>query len=251
MSVRIMALVFGSDLPPIDRLVALALADHAHDDGTRVWPSVPSTAAKVGLGTTATREALRRLEATGVVEMVSAKPGKTREYRFVPGWMIGQMTPTSAVGVEADDEDMTPTSEGGDPNVSRGGPQPVSVAEPSTTEPSTPEPSGTALAKATNVPVIPSPFDAFWSVYPAEGRREKPRARLKFAKAAERAPVTTIIAGAVRYRDDPNREPRYTKHAATWLHNDCWEDPALTPRGKRDVGAELMQAAVDAGYDGG
>lgn len=71
-------------------------------------------------------------------------------------------------------------------------------------------------------------FDRFWDEYP---RREgKKGAREKFAKALRGGvDPERIIAAASAYRDLPGREPRYTKHATTWLNNGCWDDE-LTPR---------------------
>ncbi|MGJ9405278.1 hypothetical protein ACHABQ_03000 [Nesterenkonia aurantiaca] len=71
-------------------------------------------------------------------------------------------------------------------------------------------------------------FKAFWAEYPSKAGR-KP-AREKFTVALRRASAQEIISGAHRYNVDPNREQAYTKHAATWLHNDGWEDPPLPPR---------------------
>lgn len=86
-------------------------------------------------------------------------------------------------------------------------------------------------------------FKAFWDEYPSKAGR-KP-AREKFAIALRRASAEEIIAGAHRYNVDPNREQAYTKHAATWLHNDGWEDPPLPPRntGKQTAADRKMQTA--------
>ena len=50
----------------------------------------------------------------------------------------------------------------------------------------------------------------------------------------ERAPVTEILAGAERLRDDPNRVDRYTPHPSTWLKGDRWEDEALPTRSEKE-----------------
>lgn len=41
------------------------------------------------------------------------------------------------------------------------------------------------------------------------------------------ASQSAILAGAIRYREDPNRVDEYTQHAATWLNGDGWEDDPL------------------------
>ncbi len=75
-------------------------------------------------------------------------------------------------------------------------------------------------------------FDEFWSIYPL--KREKPKAKRAFLKAAKRANgVDRIIAGAVAYRDDPNRDETYTKYPTSWLNADCWEDGPLPVRRRK------------------
>jgi DNA-binding transcriptional regulator YhcF (GntR family) len=75
-------------------------------------------------------------------------------------------------------------------------------------------------------------FDEFWSIYPL--KREKPKAKRAFLKAAKRAKgIDRIIAGAVAYRDDPNRDDMYTKYPTSWLNADCWEDGPLPVRKRK------------------
>ena len=82
-----------------------------------------------------------------------------------------------------------------------------------------------------------SDFDSFWLIYP---RRQGKREALKSLKAAlALADFETIIAGAKRYRDDPNRSPSYTKLPATWLNKGCWDDEPLP---NRELTAEERQA---------
>lgn len=75
------------------------------------------------------------------------------------------------------------------------------------------------------------PFDEFWSTYPR--RDDKGRARTAFASALRKTSVGAILDGARRYRDDPNRDPRYTKMPATWLNAEAWENAPLAARGDR------------------
>lgn len=75
----------------------------------------------------------------------------------------------------------------------------------------------------------------FWSVYPR--RVGKAAAAKAWAKALRSATAADIIAGAERYRDDPNRSAQYTKHPTTWLNQGCWEDEPLPPR-LRAVGSD-------------
>ena len=74
-------------------------------------------------------------------------------------------------------------------------------------------------------PVDPPGFTEFWEKYPL--RTAKPAARKAFIKAIKSTPLETIIAGAANYASDPNRDPRYTAHAATWLNNERWNDDPI------------------------
>jgi hypothetical protein len=73
-------------------------------------------------------------------------------------------------------------------------------------------------------------FDAFWQVYPRKANKGK--ARTAFAKAIKTTDATTIIEGAARYRDDPNREQQFTAHASSWLNGERWTDEPLPRRGE-------------------
>jgi hypothetical protein len=56
----------------------------------------------------------------------------------------------------------------------------------------------------------------------------KRAAQKAFLAALKRATAEDVIAGAERYRDDPQRKPDFTKHATTWLNGDCWLDENTT-----------------------
>lgn len=66
-------------------------------------------------------------------------------------------------------------------------------------------------------------FDRFWSVYPRKvGKGE---ARKVWARLRQRGvDPEELIAGAIRYRDDPKRKPDYTKHPGPWLNAERWTD---------------------------
>lgn len=89
-------------------------------------------------------------------------------------------------------------------------------------------------------------FDAFWRAYPR--KESKGAARRAWDKAVRRARAEDVIAGAQRYAADPNREPQYTAHAATWLNADRWTDDPLparsAPAGRRSGAAGTMDAAA-------
>jgi hypothetical protein len=42
-----------------------------------------------------------------------------------------------------------------------------------------------------------------------------------------RANLEDILAGAIQYKNDPNRLDEFTKYPASWLNADSWENAPL------------------------
>ena len=96
-------------------------------------------------------------------------------------------------------------------------------------QPTTHSQQPAAHSPETRPPKGDSPeFVEFWATYPR--RSDKGHARTAWAKAVRKADPETITAGAARFRDDPNREEKYTPLAATWLNGERWEDGPLPER---------------------
>lgn len=70
-------------------------------------------------------------------------------------------------------------------------------------------------------------FDEFWNAYPR--KLDKAKAFRAFKSALKRAKFEDILAGLLRYRNDPNRDPDFTKYPATWLNSDAWENDYASP----------------------
>lgn len=69
-SIRLMSAVFESEtLGPTERLIMLALADHADDEG-RCYPSTPRLCQRTGLGERAVQTNLKRLQAQGYISII-------------------------------------------------------------------------------------------------------------------------------------------------------------------------------------
>lgn len=84
MSVRVWSLLWNVDIRPGSRkLVALAYADAAHDDGSNVFPGEDRVAAMTGLSDRQVREHLTGLTRSGLMVVVRhASPGRHAIYRF-------------------------------------------------------------------------------------------------------------------------------------------------------------------------
>ncbi|KGX68573.1 putative gp60 [Burkholderia pseudomallei TSV28] len=101
MSVKVMNAVFerypegGGEM-----ILALALADHSHDDGTHIYPSVDKLAAKTRQSPRAVQYQLRRMQQSGWLILVSESKGgrgNTREYRINSDWINGaELAPISS-----------------------------------------------------------------------------------------------------------------------------------------------------------
>lgn len=65
-------------------------------------------------------------------------------------------------------------------------------------------------------------FEAFWTEYPRKVDRAK--ALRAFKSALTKAPFEQILAGAIAYRNDPQRKTEFTKYPTTWLNAEAWEN---------------------------
>lgn len=65
-------------------------------------------------------------------------------------------------------------------------------------------------------------FNEFWKEYPR--KLDKGKALRAFKSALTRSDFADILAGAIMYRNDPNRIDEFTKYPASWLNADSWEN---------------------------
>lgn len=83
MSVRMMSLVWELDLPDSEKLVLLALADWANDEG-RCWPSINGLARKCSKGARTVQNSIRTLEAKGHLTQHAQDRGRQCHYTVHP-----------------------------------------------------------------------------------------------------------------------------------------------------------------------
>ena len=82
MSALVMGKVFYLDVDPILKLTLLSLADHAHDDGTSVYPTKPRLVIKTGLSRATVFRHISEALDGGIIEKVGRRGGGPVEYRF-------------------------------------------------------------------------------------------------------------------------------------------------------------------------
>lgn len=68
-------------------------------------------------------------------------------------------------------------------------------------------------------------FEEFWNAYPK--KLDKAKAFRAFKSAMKRGKFEDILAGVIAYRNDPQRNPDFTKYPATWLNSDAWENEVM------------------------
>jgi hypothetical protein len=192
-------------------MVLLVIADHASDDGTEAWPSQATIAAKASISIRTVQRAVNSLVAAGYLWMEKGVGGSAncREDRRPHRYTIN---------IKRLRGDTESTRE------ERGDIEAINGATLAT-------PTG-RLSRPMNHPIKPSnetpEFDLFWKYYPIKvGKAAALKAWLKAIKIES---ADEILAGAIRYADDPNRHPSFTAHAATWLNAQRWNDSLLPPR---------------------
>ena len=82
-------------------------------------------------------------------------------------------------------------------------------------------------------------FNEFWNAYPR--KLDKAKAFRAFKSALKRAKFEDILAGVIAYRNDPARNPDFTKYPATWLNNDSWENAATQPDNEASERARIRK----------
>lgn len=74
-----MGTIFELSIPPTEKLVLLAMADHARDDGTGCYPSIATLAKKTSLSRRGTQKLVARLKASRLID----DTGKTSRFGTV------------------------------------------------------------------------------------------------------------------------------------------------------------------------
>jgi hypothetical protein len=92
------------------------------------------------------------------------------------------------------------------------------------------EDSARANSKA-KIVITKGEWRQWWDAYPRHVAEDK--AGEAYRKARTKASREELLAGAVRFRDDPNREQAFTPHPTTWLNQGRWKDDPLPPRDGR------------------
>lgn len=233
MSIRLMSEVWRTELPTVEKMVLLVIADHANDEGTEAWPSQATIATKASVSVRTVQRAVNALVAANYLTVAKHAGGsancredrRPHRYTIIIKTLRGDAKSTRAKRDDSgDDNGATFTTDTG------------------------------RLLRPKNHPIEPykeqpGDFDLFWKIYPIKVGKQA--ARKAFDKALKSATLEEILEGAKRYASDPNRHPSYTAHASTWLNAGRWADEPLPPREltteeKRKAELEASKAKAEA-----
>lgn len=150
MSVKLMALVWELELSTFEKLVMLALADCANDDG-ECWPSVATLSRKTGAAERTVQRSLRSLEQAGLLKTITVA-GRGNRY-----WLNPRHSGTPATQSPVTETTQTPATVA--PHPRHSGTQ--TIREPSLTV------KGAKAPKRARVPlaIVPQPdgvSDVVW-----------------------------------------------------------------------------------------
>jgi DNA-binding transcriptional ArsR family regulator len=224
---------------PTLKAVLVALADQADDEAYTCYPGQELISERTELGERTVRRALKDLEDAGYIK---------RKARFDDRGHRTSDWCTLAVDVKVTIR-QRPDKPPAAPTTGQADRRSMETAPPATHDSTTGQSGQVTVREPSGEPsVVPeapakpstngydAKFDQFWTLYPL--RVGKAAAKVKFVGALKRGiSLEVLLAGVTRYRDDPNRDPAYTAHPATWLHQGRWDDEPLPARGARDARA--------------
>ncbi|MGY2935989.1 hypothetical protein ACVWZ6_005591 [Bradyrhizobium sp. GM6.1] len=236
----LVALAASRSLGDGDKVLGVRLALHHNVKTGQCNPSYDALAHGTGRTVSAIPKQLKRLEETGFINRISSKGRYRNSYELTlpaeattDGW-IGS-TPDHEIGSTLDRgtlfDPVNPAPADRRTPARRTG-QPYPAIETNREENNEKNREGERY--------ISDQFDEFWKQYPK--RVDKGSARKAFAKALAKATIEQVMAGVYRYAAErTNQDPKFTKHAATWLNHECWlDEPQPQHRPQR--------APVDSGH---
>lgn len=202
-------------------MVYLSLLRHRSHRTGKCWPGLAVIAKESRLSRRTAIRAIKALEDVGAV-VVFRSQNQANRYTVVPFQKWVQCQPgTSATESLVPDSHPTSATESL-PLVPES--HPASATESPEQELRT-RTSNENQEVDTPAPAYSADFLDWYARYPRhEGKRNAAKA---YERARKRATIEQLNAGAERYAADPNRKPKFTKHPATWLNGDCWDDAPL------------------------
>lgn len=235
MSIRAMSWAWQQDTKSSgERLVLLALADHAGEDG-ECWPHTGSLGQKCGIDARTVQRHLTSLCERGLVTKVHRRK---RADGTLAGWLYR---------LNVDQADTTPTScLRGDIDVVTETRHPRRVLD--TTSTSSHEPSGSNHQKEPSLSVeIVDEFDRWWQTYPRKtGKQAAMKAWQRLDDTSRRAAVEAL-PHHVAYWEQARTASQFIPHPATWLNGRRFDDELTQPEQpqKHAPGMDMVRRVLE------
>lgn len=230
MSVEAIAVVLNhSKATGTAKLVLIGIANHINPDNDGAWPSQERLASYANISDRSVRYAIEQLVALGELRYETAQGNSQNQYKPNRYWLM-LSCPADCDGtvnhrrVEVYGNRVEECGNQGGSLLSSGW------------KPASDEPVYNHK-ETVNKPIIPQKdFEAsktwkmFIDWYQCYPRKEgKQYAYRQFVKALKIASYDELMAGVIRFRNDPNLPVLKSKikHPATWLSKGCWDDEPL------------------------
>jgi hypothetical protein len=198
-----------------DRLILIALADHADADGY-CYPKQATLADRLGIGLRTVVRSVQRLEELGLIQVTKREDVRSgNAYLLYPEWPSARVTRAKVTRVTAVALVNVPT---------------VALQE------SPIEPPVERDARATTM-VAPSEFLVFWDKYPR--KVGKPAAARAWTAAMKRGDDAFAILRALETHMPSmlGNDMEFIPHPATWLNQERYKDQPEPPRKRADAPA--------------
>lgn len=213
-----------------ERLVLLALADHAGEDG-ECYPSSGSLGRKCSLDPKTVQRHLTALHDRGLITKLYRRK---RSNGTLGGWMY-------RVNVDdADNASAYPLRE--DVEVASETPRVCPLLDRTSTRAH----ESSISNRQNESSLVDAEFDEWWSTYPRKtGKQSAVKAWEKLSDASRQAALSAIGAHVEHWQRSKTQQ-QFIPHPATWLNGRRWEDQLVTHReGKQAPGMSMVRQILE------
>lgn len=230
---------------PAEKLMMMVLCDYINGDD-EAWPGNDTLAQDVGVEPKTIQRSLARLEEQGVISRRRRKPRDGRGRASDAITFLWEGFQRLALACDQPDT-MSPRTSGDQEDIS-GDQEDIQAPDQEDISPLPSSFRTPQIEPPQKNPRFATAFEAFYAAYPLHVGRVKAEQAWARAVRAAGGDVQRIIDGAMRYRNDPNRDPEFTAHPSTWLNAGRWDDDPLPPRNGngRHPMAKVDQRTIEA-----
>lgn len=240
MSVRIMADVWDLDLPRDEKIVLLAFADHANDEGA-CYPSIERIAHKCGYSHRSVQRKIKGLEGRHLLLCDEVGGGRrTSQYRVdvSRGVKLSPLKPRGVTRVTAEVTELCHRRD--DTAVS-----PKPSTQPSTEPSPQSVPANGSTAQPTPGGEYTPKFCALWGAHPHGGKRSAWKAYIKAVPVKVRF---AVISSSLESYHASLRDGFRGANLSTWINGEQWEEILPDQPNGRTDGAAVSEGSAARYY---